>query len=92
METDMFIGKGFWSFFMELSPSRRSKRQLAEGMRHVSLLVTDNDGDEQYKVVCECQWHVIHGDCPEDTLKIAELGVIVSIERVFWSNECNEPF
>ena len=53
METKDFIGKNFWEFFNTFPEWRRRKEMLDRDGDNATLLVTNQETNEQYKVVCK---------------------------------------
>ena len=63
METKDFIGKNFWEFFNTLPMWRSRKELLDKDGDNATLLVTNEETNEQYKVVCKCERHGIRTYC-----------------------------
>ena len=63
METKNFIGQNFWKFFNVLPMWRRKKELLEKNGDEATLLITNEESNEQYKVVCKCQSHSIMTYC-----------------------------
>lgn len=81
METRDFIGKSFWSFFNELPTFKRNKKLLEREENKATLLVTNEETNEQYKLVCACEVHAImtYGLCSSSYL---DFGDIYSLTKV----------
>lgn len=76
-----FIGKNFWAFFNTMPEWRRKKTLSKMDGDAATLLVTNQDTNEQYKVVCKCESHYIHtyGFVTDSYL---EYGEIISITKI----------
>jgi hypothetical protein len=81
MEKRDFIGKNFWEFFNTFPEWRRRKEMLGKDGDNATLLVTNQETNEQYKVVCKCEEHYIHTYC-FTTGSYFDYNEIVSITKV----------
>lgn len=81
MDTKDFIGKNFWLFFNELPTFKRNKKLLEREGNKATLLATNEETGEQYKVVCACESHAIMTYCFH-TGSYLDFGEIYSLTKV----------
>ena len=81
METKDFIGKSFWSFFNELPlfHKRKELQDVKDG--NATLLLTNGDTGERYKLVCKCKSVTIMKYCFTDGFYY-DFGDIISITKL----------